>query len=77
MIVGNTFDAAGRENAVHWVHSSQDDVAMVRDFVKWDDRPGSLQHFAEIRGARLQDRDDPADGSGDPRVDTDLQRPDS
>jgi acetolactate synthase-1/2/3 large subunit len=47
MIVGNTFDAAARENAVHWVHSSQDDVAMVRDFVKWDDRPGSLQHFAE------------------------------
>ena len=20
---------------------------MVRDFVKWDDRPGSLEHFAE------------------------------
>jgi thiamine pyrophosphate-dependent acetolactate synthase large subunit-like protein len=47
MIVGNTFDAANRANEVIWVHSSQDDVAMVRDFVKWDDKPGSLQHFAE------------------------------
>jgi len=55
MIAGNTFDAAGRENAVHWVHSSQDDVAMVRDFVKWDDRPGSLQHFGEsaVRAYKL------------------------
>ncbi|HXI99582.1 MAG TPA: thiamine pyrophosphate-dependent enzyme, partial [Micropepsaceae bacterium] len=47
MIVGNTAAADARENAVHWVHSSQDDVAMVRDFVKWDDKPASLQHFAE------------------------------
>jgi acetolactate synthase I/II/III large subunit len=47
MIVGNTFDATQRSNEVIWVHSSQDDVAMVRDFVKWDDRPASLQHFAE------------------------------
>ena len=55
MIVGNTFDADARDNAVHWVHSSQDDVVMVRDFVKWDDRPGSLQHFAEsaVRGYKL------------------------
>ena len=55
MIAGNTFDADLRDNAVHWVHSSQDDVAMVRDFVKWDDRPGSLQHFAEsaVRGYKL------------------------
>ena len=47
MFVGNTFDADDRSSEVIWVHSSQDDVAMVRDFVKWDDRPGSLQHFAE------------------------------
>jgi thiamine pyrophosphate-dependent acetolactate synthase large subunit-like protein len=55
MVVGNTFDADLRDNAVHWVHSSQDDVVMVRDFVKWDDRPGSLQHFAEsaVRGYKL------------------------
>ena len=27
--------------------ASQDAAAMVRDFVKWDDLPISLQHFAE------------------------------
>jgi len=47
VFAGNTFDATERRNEVIWVHSSQDDAAMVRDFVKWDDRPGSLQHFAE------------------------------
>ncbi len=30
-----------------WNHSVQDAAALVRDFVKWDDAPGSLQHFAE------------------------------
>src|SRR5215471_2135200 len=47
VFAGNTFDANERRNEVIWVHSSQDDAAMVRDFVKWDDRPGSLEHFAE------------------------------
>jgi thiamine pyrophosphate-dependent acetolactate synthase large subunit-like protein len=47
VFAGNTFDAAARSSQVIWVHSSQDDAAMVRDFLKWDDRPGSLQHFAE------------------------------
>ena len=28
-------------------HSVVDPAAMVRDMVKWDDTPGSLQHFAE------------------------------
>ena len=36
---------------------------MVRDFVKWDDTPASLEHFAEFRGARLQDCHDAADGA--------------
>jgi acetolactate synthase-1/2/3 large subunit len=47
LFIGNTFDANERRNEVIWVHSSQDDAAMVRDFVKWDDRPASLEHFAE------------------------------
>jgi acetolactate synthase-1/2/3 large subunit len=47
IIAGNTYDATQRSSDVIWVHSSQDDAAMVRDFVKWDDRPGSLEHFAE------------------------------
>ena len=28
-------------------HSVQDAAAMVRDFIKWDDLPASLPHFAE------------------------------
>src|SRR2546427_264761 len=30
-----------------WYRSAQDPAAIVRDFVKWDDYPVSLQHFAE------------------------------
>ena len=32
---------------MEWAHSVQDAAAMVRDFVKWDDLPCSLPHFAE------------------------------
>jgi thiamine pyrophosphate-dependent acetolactate synthase large subunit-like protein len=47
MVVGNHEDAAVRRPGVEWYHSAQDIAAMVRDFVKWDDRPESLQHFAD------------------------------
>lgn len=47
VILGNTLDATMRAPGVEWVHSVQDASAMVRDFVKWDDNPVSLQHFAE------------------------------
>ena len=47
MMVGNTVDAAKRAPGGEWVHSVQDAAAMVRDFVKWDDLPGSLTHFGE------------------------------
>jgi acetolactate synthase I/II/III large subunit len=47
MIVGNWRDAATRANGVNSYHSAQDMAAMVRDFVKWDDDPASLGHFAE------------------------------
>jgi acetolactate synthase I/II/III large subunit len=47
IIVGNSIDAATRRPGVEWDHSVQDAAAMVRDFVKWDDLPISLQHFAE------------------------------
>ena len=47
VILGNTLDAAMRYPGVEWVHSVQDAAAMVRDYVKWDDAPVSLQHFAE------------------------------
>lgn len=47
VIVGNTLDATTRRPGVEWTHSVQDAAAMVRDFVKWDDTPMSLAHFAE------------------------------
>ena len=47
MIVGNHEDAAARSPGVEWYHSAQDMGALVRDYVKWDDKPESLQHFAD------------------------------
>jgi thiamine pyrophosphate-dependent acetolactate synthase large subunit-like protein len=47
IVIGNIVDAAKRISNVEWVHSVQDAAAMVRDFVKWDDLPASLPHFAE------------------------------
>jgi acetolactate synthase-1/2/3 large subunit len=44
---GNGVDATTRRPGVEWIHSAQDPAALVRDFVKWDDQPASLQHFAE------------------------------
>ena len=36
-----------RRPGVEWAHSVQDAAAMVRDYIKWDDMPISLPHFAE------------------------------
>ena len=47
MILGNTFDATERRPGAEWRHSVQDAAGMVRDYVKWDDMPVSLGHFAE------------------------------
>src|SRR5437870_3546533 len=47
LILGNTIDATQRRPGVEWAPSVQDAAAMVRDFVKWDDLPISLPHFAE------------------------------
>jgi thiamine pyrophosphate-dependent acetolactate synthase large subunit-like protein len=47
VIVGNTIDATMRRPGVEWLHSVQDAATVVRDFVKWDDTPISLDHFAE------------------------------
>src|SRR5438093_13723241 len=46
-VVGNCLDATRRRPGVEWEHSVQDAASMVRDFVKWDDTPISLGHFAE------------------------------
>ena len=47
IFAGNGIDANTRRPGTEWSHSVQDAAAIVRDFVKWDDMPGSLQHFAE------------------------------
>jgi len=47
IVAGNSIDATQRRPGVEWTHSVQDAAAMVRDFIKWDDLPASLQHFAE------------------------------
>ncbi len=47
MFAGNGLDATKRRPGTEWYHSVQDAAAMVRDYVKWDDQPMSLQHFAE------------------------------
>jgi len=44
---GNHVDAAHRPFPVVWDHSAQDPISTIRDAIKWDDQPGSLQHFGE------------------------------
>jgi acetolactate synthase-1/2/3 large subunit len=44
---GNIMEADKRGPGAEWVHAAVDPAALVRDFVKWDDQPVSLQHFAE------------------------------
>src|SRR5215475_4578001 len=46
-VPGNIIEANKRAPGAEWVHSAIDPAAIVRDFVKWDDQPTSLQHFAE------------------------------
>ena len=55
MFAGNGIDAVTRRPGVETIHSAQDPGAMVREFVKWDDQPASLQHFAEstVRAFRI------------------------
>ena len=47
MLAGNGMDATKRRPDVEWMHAAQDNAAIVRDFVKFDDQPASLEHFAE------------------------------
>ena len=47
IIVGNTAAAEERRPGAEWSHSAQDNAAIVRDYVKWDDMPASLVHFGE------------------------------
>jgi acetolactate synthase I/II/III large subunit len=55
IFTGNAGALDERRPGVEWFHSVQDGASTVRDFVKWDDYPRSLQHFAEstVRGHAL------------------------
>src|ERR1700676_3629504 len=55
IFTGNAGALNERRPGVEWFHSVQDSAATVRDFVKWDDYPMSLTHFAEspVRGYAL------------------------
>ncbi len=55
VLAGNRRDSSERRSYVEWVHSVQDAAAMVRDYTKWDDNPGSLEHWGEsmVRGYHL------------------------
>src|SRR5579871_4461188 len=47
IFLGNILDINYRRGSADWYHSVQDAAAMVREFVKWDDTPVTLSHFAE------------------------------
>jgi acetolactate synthase I/II/III large subunit len=47
ILAGNLANAANRRPGIEWMHSVQDVASMLRDFLKWDDAPASLTHFAE------------------------------
>lgn len=55
LLAGNHLDATERRAGVEWSHSAQDCVRVVRDYIKWDDTPFSLQHYAEsmVRAYRI------------------------
>ncbi|MFN8059288.1 MAG: thiamine pyrophosphate-binding protein [Vicinamibacterales bacterium] len=55
VVLGNILDATFRRSDVEWAHAVQDAALMVRDYVKWDDAPVSLAHFAEsgVRAYRI------------------------
>jgi acetolactate synthase-1/2/3 large subunit len=47
MMTANIADATMRRPGVEVDHTVQDGPVITRDYTKWDDSPGSLQHFAE------------------------------
>ncbi len=49
LLIGATgpVDAARRRPWIDWIHTSADQAAMIRSFVKWDDQPASLPATVE------------------------------
>jgi thiamine pyrophosphate-dependent acetolactate synthase large subunit-like protein len=54
LILGATgpLDATQRRPWIDWLHTSQDQAGLVRNFIKWDDQPGSVAAIPEaiLRG---------------------------
>ena len=42
VLAGNRRNGSERRSYVEWVHSVQDAASIVREYIKWDDNPGSL-----------------------------------
>jgi thiamine pyrophosphate-dependent acetolactate synthase large subunit-like protein len=57
LIIGATgpWDAARRRPWIDWIHTSADQGALVRDFTKWDNQPGSAAAAGEalLRGMQI------------------------
>jgi thiamine pyrophosphate-dependent acetolactate synthase large subunit-like protein len=55
VMLGNYADGALRVGGADWDHAATDDAAMVRGYVKYDEQPGSLEHYKEsmLRGHGL------------------------
>jgi acetolactate synthase-1/2/3 large subunit len=47
LLTANYADATHRASAAEWYHNATDGLAMLRGYIKYDEQPGSLQHFAE------------------------------
>ncbi|MDP2621434.1 MAG: thiamine pyrophosphate-binding protein [Hyphomicrobiales bacterium] len=60
LILGATgpMDATRRRPWIEWIHTAKDQAAMIRNFIKWDDEPGSAQAAVEslLRGWQITHR---------------------
>jgi len=57
LILGATgpWDAARRRPWIDWIHTASDQGALVRDYTKWDNQPGSIAAAVEalLRGSQI------------------------
>jgi thiamine pyrophosphate-dependent acetolactate synthase large subunit-like protein len=55
VMLGNYSDGALRVGGADWYHAATDDAAMCRGYIKYDEQPGSLEHYKEsmLRGHGL------------------------
>lgn len=55
VMLGNYADGALRVGGADWDHAATDDAAMCRGYIKYDEQPGSLEHYKEsmLRGHGL------------------------